>query len=400
MGGLYKMQRSEQDGLLLKKIIYIIYLPLTISMEKSLYIQEIQSNGILVEYWDVSRLFFTLALSDSIDRAYIYKIKNYKDFLIHILNEDNKSVLFITQFALEPRTLHLYRILTVNNCLLAQFDRPGFPLYINKNNFSLGFILKKLLKFNKYPLYMINKFFSYLIRTNYIKNFDIIFAAGIKAIQRNQEFSFVLPVNHFDYDNALVSDLTTTTLLNKEYCVFIDDFLPFHPDFKILGVQCLEPFTYYDKMNRFFDRIEKELGVLVIISCHPKSDYINNPYNGRMLFKYKTLDLIKKSKFVIAHASTAISFAVIYTKPIIFVYTNEIKILYENTVMALMTMMSEFLQAKMMDTSDPLPMLHELVEKLNVIKYKEYKYQYLTTTSTEFTTTPLLIVDFLHKYRT
>ena len=70
-----------------------------------------------------------------------------------------------------------------------------------------------------------------------------------------------------------------------------------------------------------------EINLKIIIAAHPKSDeegpldYLGN----RLAIIDKTEELIKGSEFVVSGSSTALAFAIIYKKPIFFIYSNETK---------------------------------------------------------------------------
>ena len=83
---------------------------------------------------------------------------------------------------------------------------------------------------------------------------------------------------------------------------------------------------YFPALDSFFSLFEQYTKTEIIIGAHPKSDYENHNNNfwyGRTYHKDKTYELIRDCKYVLAHTSTAISYAVILKKPIIFLTSNE-----------------------------------------------------------------------------
>ena len=58
----------------------------------------------------------------------------------------------------------------------------------------------------------------------------------------------------------------------------------------------------------------------MVIAADPRSNYENLPdyFRGRTCIRGKTIDLIRESQLVLAHRSTALSFASLYYKPVIF----------------------------------------------------------------------------------
>jgi hypothetical protein len=82
---------------------------------------------------------------------------------------------------------------------------------------------------------------------------------------------------------------------------------------------------YYPSLCRFFDYVERELELEVIIAAHPKSNHVDHPeyFGRRRTFYDQTLHLIQKSKLVISMASTALSYVVLEKKPLLFFTTVE-----------------------------------------------------------------------------
>jgi hypothetical protein len=68
-----------------------------------------------------------------------------------------------------------------------------------------------------------------------------------------------------------------------------------------------------------------QLGIEVVIAEHPKSDYSKHPdyFQGRKRVRGDTARLVHESRFVLAHASTSIDYAVLFEKPIILL-TSEV----------------------------------------------------------------------------
>jgi hypothetical protein len=115
--------------------------------------------------------------------------------------------------------------------------------------------------------------------------------------------------------------------MTGDYIVFIDQYEPFHPDIKLLGLIASTPDVYYSQMNVFFNAIEVKYKCKVVIAAHPKSEeYRRKDYfEGRKVYFGKTAELVKNAKGVIFHSSTAISYAIMFNKPLMPVYTRQMK---------------------------------------------------------------------------
>ena len=83
---------------------------------------------------------------------------------------------------------------------------------------------------------------------------------------------------------------------------------------------------YYNSLNLFFDYIEKQTGFRIVIAAHPRSNYSDKPdcYVGREIVKNNTAELVAKSSLVILEQSTAINFAVLFRKPMLFVTSTQL----------------------------------------------------------------------------
>lgn len=110
-----------------------------------------------------------------------------------------------------------------------------------------------------------------------------------------------------------------------EFAVFLDEYEPYHPDRDLLknysGVLPENGEYYFSELSSFFDSFEKFYKVPVIIAAHPKSSYERgNEFEKRSVIFDRTRELIlsDQCKLVLIHKSTAVSFAVIARKPIVF----------------------------------------------------------------------------------
>jgi hypothetical protein len=135
-------------------------------------------------------------------------------------------------------------------------------------------------------------------------------------------------LHYWDYD-AYLAEVDKPVANESNLVVFLDDYLPFHPDFTYLGIKShVTVEEYYPVICRFFDYLEETYGLKVVIAAHPKSSYehhAHNYYDGRLILRGKTIELVHRAKIVVAHSSTAVAFAVLFKKPLIFVTTNQIQ---------------------------------------------------------------------------
>ena len=113
----------------------------------------------------------------------------------------------------------------------------------------------------------------------------------------------------------------------KNYLIFLDQNLPFHSaQFFRNEKPPVTEAKYYPALHNTFLKLEKKFKMEVVIAPHPRADISKYKYffTGRKVSSLDTIELVKKSNGVLTHTSTAVSFAVIYRKPIIFLTSNEI----------------------------------------------------------------------------
>lgn len=113
------------------------------------------------------------------------------------------------------------------------------------------------------------------------------------------------------------------------YILFVDDYLPYATDWTLLGLKPpVTAETYYRSMRRFFDHVEKRLGLPVVVAAHPSSRHdtrLVDGFGGRSVVLGQTPRLVLGSRLVLLHASTAVSFAVLDKKPTIFLTSDELR---------------------------------------------------------------------------
>jgi hypothetical protein len=128
-----------------------------------------------------------------------------------------------------------------------------------------------------------------------------------------------------DYD--LFLEAGAPRRIETPYAVFLDEFLPYHPDYLIEKDMDprLDPLAYYADLNRFFDQVERQTGLAVIVAAHPRSRYEDMPdlFQGRRWEKDRTVELVRDASLVMAHGSTSVNFAVLYRKPLAFLTTRK-----------------------------------------------------------------------------
>lgn len=318
------------------KIIYIRYLPLTQKVMNDFYMPNLANEGYQVEYWDITALFWknTKEVENYIpspDKNVLIRFFSSKQTLKKSIKENN-TALFISIMSFDWRLIWLFRYFQIYNCKTSVFAYLPMPFPTPSSHVRIQMMIKRLKGIKELYYVFANKILLPLIlRVGYVKLYDYCFAAGksgwrvignikLKNLSKTKFFN----INNFDYDRFLTKGLS----IEKEpYIVFLDEYLPFHPDGLMLYGHSVDPDRYYSDMNKVFDAIEEFYKMPVVIAAHPKALRYRktNYYNGRKVFFDSTLDCVAKSSMVLAHNSSSIEFAIMCMKKIVFIDSHELE---------------------------------------------------------------------------
>ncbi len=269
-----------------------------------------------------------------------------------------------------------------------EFKSAQVPL--SKKNSKI-FTYRKFKKFINTPLtafyYARSIFFSYVEKK--MKLFpDYLFRAGLKHYPNYMSNYGVTikDINSLDYSNYLTYKSKHKKKGNnlKNYILYIDSIGPNFKGDELLfkDKDWLPNFTsknWYPLLTNFFKKLERKFNNKVIIVPHPKTKHKNKPkyFGYRPVSKKKIFELIDNSKLVITRMSTAISYAIVCRKPILFIYSNELH-LTENYMNELSLHINET-GSKVFNINENFDKLKlNSVLKINKKKYSLYKKNYIT----------------------
>lgn len=378
--------------------------PLIRKYYEDFYFDEIINNGFHLQYWDLSSIYYSdLQIPDAIEDDYIFKINSIKEFERKVCEEKSDKTLFVSQMTYEWSVLKIFRVLSKYNCITTVLSRGALPIpersvsnFLKKNNIKE--IFDKIYKYTK------SKVPYFLKKIGYIKPYTFIFTAGYKGIggigvgyDMDLKYSKIIQLNSFDYDKFLEINNKEYSPISNKYCVFLDEYLPYHPDWDILNYGKVDPVEYYRTMNVFFEKIEVRFGVRVIIATHPKADYKTNPYDNRELHKYDTARLVKDAEFTMAHMSSSINFAVLFKKKVLLLITEEYKNVYKNSSYLMSQSFANSLNETLINCNQDFPENID-ISKIDYDKYQKYKYNFLTSFESESKKSSKIIIDFLKKF--
>lgn len=221
------------------------------------------------------------------------------------------------------QTLTVFLLLINKNMIIKRYDiipleknfSFNFQKYFKKNFLNKIFYIASLK-----TIKMLNNLLYF-----YFKKKLIVCLTGKGSLKKiNKYFKNKIYLHTYDYDSFL-KDKKRKKLLNRDI-VFIDQYEENHPDISKHGINTVTKEKYFKSLNTFFNLIEKKFKQKIIIAGHPraKNDRKRNFQKRKIKFD-QTYKLIKNSKLVLTHYSTAIYFACLLQKPILIFFTNEMK---------------------------------------------------------------------------
>jgi hypothetical protein len=357
-------------------------------------------NNIQVEYLDVTDLFYPDRITTvPFDFGGTIKITSYKQLEVYFREQDNKKTLYVSIMTFEWRVFRLFRLFTKFNLNIGVFARGVFPSSPESNKKSKISRAVKVITFEKVVAFCANKISTLAKNKGFIKPYDYIFKAGeygYWGLGIGSEIDFqkakIIEVNTVDYDQFLVHK-ELQSVDDQDYIVFLDQYLPYHPDVSSFKIKTVEPEPYFKEVNGFFDRLELATGKKVIIAAHPKAERYKefNPYNHRLIFFNQSNDLVKEASLVLTHASTAVCFPICYKKKLVLLVSD-----YLNGVLPQFLVVAQSLVNACgatlieMDNEDEIH-----ITEIDSGKYSEFKYKYLTSKESENKLSKDIFISFL-----
>ena len=357
------------------KIIFISYSELSDKVYKEYFMDKFLINNIKVEYWNISPIVRDSHIDNGAINFPDYKLFNsFYEFKKELKMKVSDETRFFTNFPLKIKYFKFYRQLKLNKCKSYQINNFARPINIENRpfltkvtfhllypNFILGIISERIfLKFIK-MFHLVNKF-------------DKIFASGYIESQSYDWANKTININSFDYEK---SKLDSFKIINHKYCVFFDIYFPFHNDIKFNNLKHLNAKQYYRSLNTFFLKIEKKFKISVVICSHPTAFNNEKHFEGRPVFRMKTMELTRNAEFCLSHHSTSMSYAMIFKKPIVFIYNNEMKSLYKNYYMRDLLSLSKYTNMPLINVDseffDPTGFI------VNDDIYKKYIHDYVAS---------------------
>jgi hypothetical protein len=181
-----------------------------------------------------------------------------------------------------------------------------------------------------------------------------------------------------DYESALNAK---QVYYDEPYCVYLDCDVVDSSDYLIQNAQHRPNIASYEKkVVTFLNWLRETYNVNIIIAAHPKSRFYKglNSYNGFKVVHNQTASLVKGCRFVVNEGSTAISYAVLFNKPLVFFTMKEVSFFYK-----ICCAFAKALGKEVISVDNILSTMKHDVSKefAKTENYQRYKYNYLTYAS-------------------
>ena len=198
--------------------------------------------------------------------------------------------------------------------------------------------------------------------------------------------SYLRSLKHNPMHASHITDLAVMLDSNEPHSVG-DDTLMNRP-------HALTAANWFPAITKLFDQLEAQTEVSIVIAGHYKSQLPPIPacFGNRPVHYGKTLELIRSCKYVISRDSTAVSYAVIFRKPLIFIYSDEIE--SDGLVMQRLFYLAAFLGTQPANINR-LPSDLTTLLTVNEDRYKAYEKACLTSTDRSRTNSQIILEDIM-----
>lgn len=368
---------------MLRRVVFFIDYPFDKRDYNRFGIDILKNNGFTVEVWDFTFLLHPLVrrnvtIMNPVECEYSFSNKAEAISSIERITTQD-IVVSIIPFKIE--SLFIYRALSKTKTPYSVFAANSLPHPSTKNSFSILRKIRNITKKNILSLIFLHLPFKWMG----VKSTSIVLAGGKESnpvnfpVDRN---STTLWIHTLDYDIYL-DYLKMPLEIDEKMAVFLDEYLPFHPDYTYSGLPVPEDVeSYYAGLNSFFSDLESRHGFHVVIAAHPRSQYDKHPdyFGGRDVLIENTVELVARAGLVICHSSTSINFAVLFRKPIIFITSNQIQKSWYGSFIE--SMAGQFGKKPFnLDSEKEIDLSKQIPVDIHL--YNEYKRRYIKTEESE-----------------
>ena len=326
----------------------------------------------------------SLNYKHNIYNEHLIIIKTWKDYILFLYKNRKKvnvNIFIIDEISFSPNFKELISILFYRIILFGKIKKvlkilnSGVPVieFDNLNNKNPFSIYQYIIKNTK------------LFLNKVIIRIDIVLIAGKDMSDKFSKYfkrKKIINYNSNDFSKFILNTKSNNKLFNNEYAVFLDSAGPlFTSDSSLTKSKVY--FTvdnWYPSLCIFFNFLENIFSNEIKIAGHYKSihKHISPHFGNRKVYYNITQELVRNCNFVVTRNSTAISYAIIYNKPIFFIYSNET--IKDKNQMIYIKYLSKITNCKIININDFKNGLDfSNLLKIDESKYEEFKLNYLTS---------------------
>jgi hypothetical protein len=290
-------------------------------------VDDLLAKGNLVEFWDLSDLTAHEHLQPVESKGLkMEKFRSLKELKNAVRSNIGERVLYMSFVGFASYSFWVYRILSKYNADILFATFGTHPSINIQSKPTILDRLKRLKDFSKLKINIQIRIVYLLLKTRLFVPAKYVLWSCDEAVCRykvSSSTSFIA-CNSGDYNNKMFHSQREMGA-EKKQIVFIDQYMPFHNDFKLNGESGVNPEKYYKSLNNFFDFLEKKYEASVVICAHPSAEKYKdfNFFNGREIVYNKTSEYVQTAFGVVSHYSTALSYSVMAGKPIILITSDE-----------------------------------------------------------------------------
>ena len=376
---LKKLKKANSEKILL----FVINQPLTPFTYKRLGVDTMYKDWKII-YWNVLPF-----LNKKLANVYLKKgnkVKKNRNYininsLIDLINEYKKMpnrFFYSCWFKNSILISLLDRILKFSGGTKMSLIGDGFPA-VKMNYFDVAknlIIYDKIYLLKKSYHAFFNKIKIYLNENILQPNSDIFFVPNYSnylIFKKKFKDKKIFKIDGYDYGIFNRSKRKKSKIKNK--AVFIDQVYEKPFDIQLgsyVKKRGMEK-HYWNGVNKFLNFVSDKIKKEVVIASHHRRNKYDNPSKKKFIFN-KTYTLIKESKLVIGHSSTALRLAVLLRKPIIFLNMHLMK-LYNYHNFLVIKQSAKELGAQIIYIDENIKFNKNILKKKKLKKISEKKYK-------------------------
>jgi hypothetical protein len=254
---------------------------------------------------------------------------------------------------------------------------PGDDLLASKTMTKFATRWKQLTD----PLQSVSLLLDKVRRRRYRSDVPALVVCGGNAARRRlqERVGRFIEAHSLDYDLFVQRRDGSPSPDTRPTAVYLDQDLGFHADNEHSRLRSpITPERYYPELLGYLRHFEALTGLEVVIAPHPRAnpEVLRDRFPGFTVSREPTIDLVRSCTCVLAHVSTAISFAVLWRKPLLLLGGPQLMhSWYEPYISAF----AESLGRSVVDTSThDSSALTEIERTIDPVAYEAYVSEYLS----------------------